>query len=185
MIVWKIVSYWDKIFFSASLKIKTVLVRRVQQLYTLFQLLFLYIYIYSGYSGECRNKLGWSYSKVPVSIRGSWGGLCLWHVSAMETLLSKCPSAELKILKHLKLIRGRGGIAAGWMSQCQTTTPDLRVQNKRLSLIQRQLIMDEGRHHWKLFTVWGGRHMNRWPFPLAQWQSRVTLQNCWQQKIFL
>lgn len=70
-------------------------------------------------------------------------------------------------------------------NQWQTSTAELCEQYKRLSLIQKHLIMDEGRHLWKLFTVWGGRHVNRWPFPLSQWQSRVTLQNCWQQKIFL
>lgn len=70
-------------------------------------------------------------------------------------------------------------------NQWQTSTAELCERYKRLSLIQKHLIMDEGRHLWKLFTVWGGRHVNRWPFPLSQWQSRVTLQNCWQQKIFL
>lgn len=44
--------------------------------------------------------------------------------------------------------------------------------------------MEEGRHLGKLFTVWGGRRMNRWPFPLWRWQSRVTLQNCRQPRIF-
>lgn len=56
-------------------------------------------------------------------------------------------STDLIMPKHLKVISEWGGIAAGWISQCQTTTPELRAQSKRLSLIQRQLIMDEGRHH--------------------------------------
>lgn len=63
-------------------------------------------------------------------------------------------------------------------------TAELHEPYERLSLIQKLSIMDEGRHLWKLFTVWGGRRMNRWPFPLWRWQSRVTLQNCQQPRIF-